>query len=93
MKTRAMLSVLALAALAACGGGDEEGQTSGGVDTTGTAAPVMADTAATMAPPMAPMTTDTTGMSGGAGMAPGSPGTAGAGQSDTLIKVDSTQKM
>lgn len=91
-----MLSVLALAALAACGGGDEEGQTSGGVDTTGTAAPVMTDTTATMAPPMAPMApmgTDTTGMSGGAGMAPGSPGTAGAGQSDTLIKVDSTQKM
>jgi hypothetical protein len=91
MKTRAMLSVLALAALAACGGGDEEGQTSGGVDTTGTAAPVVVDTTAPMAPPMAPMTTDTTGMSGG--MAPGSPGTAGAGQTDTLIKVDSTQKM
>ncbi|HEX9937277.1 MAG TPA: hypothetical protein VGB15_09145 [Longimicrobium sp.] len=92
MKTRAMLSVLALAALAACGGGDEEGQTSGGVDTTGTAATMpMADSTATMAPPMAPMTTDTTGMSGG--MAPGSPGTAGAGQSDTLIKTDSTHKM
>ena len=87
MKTRAMLSVLALAALAACGG--DEGETSGGVDTTATAAPVMTDTAATMAPPpMAPMGTDSTGMMMGDSASMG----AGA-QTDTLIKTDSTTKM
>ena len=90
MKTRTMLSVLALAALAACGG-DDEGQTSGGVDTTGTAAPVTTDTAVMAPPATAPMGTDTTGMTmDSAGMGTGA---AGAGQSDTLIKVDSTTKM
>ena len=86
MKTRAMLSVLALAALAACGG--DEGETSGGVDTTATAAPVMTDTAATMAPPpMAPMGTDSMGMTGDSAMG------GAAAQTDTLIKTDSTTKM
>ena len=88
MKTRAMLSVLALAALAACGG-DDEGQTSGGVDTTATAAPVMTDTAATMAaPPMAPMSGDSMG-----GMMMDSTGGATGAQTDTLVKTDSTRKM
>lgn len=81
MKTMAIIPMLALAALAACGDKDNDGDANGGVDTTTAVAPTVTPMDTTMAAPTAPMGTD----SMGAG--------AGANPSDTLVKVDSTKKM
>jgi hypothetical protein len=83
-----IVPMLALAALAACGGKDNDGETNGGVDTTATVAPTVTPMDTSMAAPTAPMATDSMGAMGDS-----MGGAAGANTSDTLIKVDSTKKM
>ncbi|HET7463703.1 MAG TPA: hypothetical protein VFJ82_20780 [Longimicrobium sp.] len=88
MKMRMMMPVLAVLAITACGGRDDDAD--GSADTTGTATGTVTpmDTTATMvAPPAAPMAGDSMGA-----MTDTTGGT-GANQQDTLVKVDSTKKM
>ena len=92
-KMSAIVPMLALVALAACG--DKDGDdTNGGADTTTVVAPTVTpmDTTSGMTPPATmPAGTDSMGAMGSDSM--GAMGGAGANQSDTLIKVDSTKKM
>ncbi|HET7233639.1 MAG TPA: hypothetical protein VFJ16_26760 [Longimicrobium sp.] len=92
MKTRAILSVLVMMAAAAACGDKNEGETSGGMDTTATSGSMSTENTTTM-PPAAPMATDSMGGMNGMGTDSAMGGTAGAGQTDTLVKVDSTKKM
>lgn len=83
-KMSAIVPMLALVALAACGKKDGD-DTNGGADTTTVAAPTVTPMDTGMAAPAAPMPATGDSMGGA-----GAPGT---NTSDTLIKVDSTKKM
>ena len=88
-KLSAIVPMLALVALAACG--DKDGDdTNNGADTTTVVAPTVTPMDTGMAATPMPAAGDSMGATGDSMGGAGAPGT---NTSDTLIKVDSTKKM